>query len=250
MSKDFLNIAGKVAIVTGGASGNGKGVSEELAEFGVKVAVCDLQVHAGEETVEKIISNGGIAKYYRCNVANSDEVEATVKKIADDFGSIDILFNNAGIGDKNTNVEDMTDEQWDRMMSVDLNGVFYFSRAVIPYMKKNQWGKIINNSSGSGLIGVEYISHYGAAKAGIIGFTQSIAKEVAKDHINVNVIATPTTVTPQFIEDDYAELPFIPMGRFAYPKDIADLVLFLASDRASYITGQLIAPNGGRRTPI
>ena len=250
MSKDFLNIAGKVAIVTGGASGIGKGVSEELAEFGVKVAVCDLQDHAGEETVEKIISNGGIAKYYRCNVANSDEVEATVKKIADDFGSIDILLNNAGIGDKNTNVEDMTDEQWDRMMSVDLNGVFYFSRAVIPYMKKNQWGKIINNSSGSGLIGVEYISHYGAAKAVIIGFTQSIAKEVAKDHINVNVIATPTTVTPQFIEDDYAELPFIPMGRFAYPKDIADLVLFLASDRASYITGQLIAPNGGRRTPI
>ena len=136
------------------------------------------------------------------------------------------------------------------MMKVDLDGVFYVTRAVIPYMKKNQWGKIINNSSGSGVIGVEYISHYGAAKAGVIGFTQSVAKEVAKEHITVNVIATPTTVTPQFIEADYEELPFIPMGRFAYPKDIADLVLFLASDRAEYITGQIIAPNGGRRTPI
>ena len=144
----------------------------------------------------------------------------------------------------------MTDEQWERMMKVDLDGVFYVTRADITYMKKNQWGQIINNSSGTGVIGVEYISHYGAAQAGVIGFTQSVAKEVAKEHITVNVIATPTTVTPQFIEADYEELPFIPMGRFAYPKDIADLVLFLASDRAEYITGQINAPNGGRRTPI
>lgn len=250
MSREYLNIAGRVAIVTGGASGIGKGVSEELAEFGVKVAICDLQDQAGEETVAGIKSQGGTAKYYRCNVSDSSDVNRTVKRIADDFGRIDILFNNAGIGDSNTCVEDITDAQWERMISVDLNGTFYFSRAVIPYMKKNKWGKIINNSSGSGLIGVELISHYGAAKAGIIGFTQSIAKEVAEDHINVNVIATPTTVTPQFIDADYEELPFIPMKRFAYPKDIADLVLFLASDRAEYITGQLIAPNGGRRTPI
>ena len=250
MTKDYLNIAGRTAIVTGGASGIGKGVSEGLAEFGVKVAVCDLQDDIGKETVAEILKNGGTARYYHCDVSDSSEVDAVVKQIADDFGSVDILFNNAGIGDKNTNVEDMSDEQWERMMKVDLDGVFYVTRAVIPYMKKNQWGKIINNISGSGVIGVEYISHYGAAKAGVIGFTQSVAKEVAKEHITVNVIATPTTVTPQFIEADYEELPFIPMGRFAYPKDIADLVLFLASDRAEYITGQIIAPNGGRRTPI
>ena len=248
--QDYLNIAGLTAIVTGGATGIGKGVSLAFAEFGVKVAVCDVNEIDGNQTVEEININGGTASYYYCDVSDPLQVDKTVKKIAEDLGSVDILFSNAGIGDKNTYVEDITDEQWERMMKTDLYAAFYFSKAVIPYMRSRGRGRIIINSSGSGVIGVELISHYGAAKAGLIGFAMSVAKEVAAENITVNAIATPTTVTPQFIEADYGELPFIPMKRFAYPEDIANLVLFLSSDRASYITGQIIAPNGGRRTPI
>ena len=248
--QEYLNISGLTAIVTGGATGIGEAVSLAFAEFGVKVAVCDINNIDGKKTVDAIRNSGGVSEFYNCNVSDPSQVNETVRKIAEDFGSVDILFSNAGIGDKNTNVEDITDEQWERMLETDLFAAFYFSRAVIPYMRERSRGRIIINSSGSGVIGVELISHYGAAKAGLIGFAMSIAKEVAAENITVNAIATPTTVTPQFIDADYEELPFIPMKRFAYPKDIADLVLFLSSDRASYITGQIIAPNGGRRTPI
>ncbi len=250
LMKDYLNIEGLTAVVTGGATGIGRGVSLAFSEFGVKVAVVDINEADGRKTVEDIRNNGGIAEFYYCDVTEPAEVNETIRKIAEELDSVDILFSNAGIGDKNTNVEDITDEQWNRMLKTDLFAAFYFSKAVLPYMRERGRGRIIINSSGSGVIGVELISHYGAAKAGLIGFAMSIAKEVAAENITVNAIATPTTVTPQFIDADYEELPFIPMKRFAYPEDIANLVLFLSSDRASYITGQIIAPNGGRRTPI
>ena len=147
--QDYLNIAGLTAIVTGGATGIGKGVSLAFAEFGVKVAVCDVNEIDGNQTVEEINRNGGTASYYYCDVSDPLQVDKTVKKIAEDLGSVDILFSNAGIGDKNTYVEDITDEQWERMMKTDLFAAFYFSKAVIPYMRSRGRGRIIINSSGS-----------------------------------------------------------------------------------------------------
>lgn len=247
---DFLDLKDKIAIVTGGATGIGQGAAREFAEFGAQVIILDLNEKEAEKTVRSIEEAGGKALFIRCNMAKDEDVKAAVDEVIRRFGTVHILFNNAGVAAEVASVEDLKEEYWDRQFQINLFGDIRASRAVLPYMKAQKWGRIINNSSGSGVIGVEMLAHYGAAKAGKIGFTMSLAREVASMGITVNAIATPTTVTPQFVEADYAELPQIPAGRFAYPKDIADLVLFLASDRASYITGQVIAPNGGRHMPI
>ena len=149
----------------------------------------------------------------------------------------------------------MSAAEFRQVIDVDLNAPFIVSKAVIPSMIKKGHGKIINISSGSGIIGCEFCSHYASAKAGLIGFTQSIAKELGKDHINANAIAVPTTQTPMLKETDFDvfvedELRDIPWGRIGTPEDIADMVLYLSSDASEYVTGQVLAPNGGRRTPV
>lgn len=255
MEYDYLRIADKPAIVTGGGRGIGKAISKGLARFGAKVMVCDVCDQWGEETVGEIRDAGGTAMYCHCDVTDTAQVKAMVDAAVAAFGTVDILVNNAGIGSISLPFEEITNEDWDRMLKVDLTGPFYVSREVIPYMKKQKHGKIVNISSGSGIIGCEFCSHYASAKAGLIGFTQSVAKEVAVDRINVNVIAVPTTQTPMLKETEFDifvedELRDIPWGRIGMPEDIADMVLYLSSDASEYVTGQVLAPNGGRRTPV
>lgn len=255
MEKDYLKIEGKVAIVTGSGRGIGKATAVALARYGAKVVVCDVFEDRVSDTVDIITKEGGICTGMCCNVAVVEEVKVLVAHTIEKFGTVDILVNNAGIGSVSLPFEEITDEDWDEMIKVDLTAPFYLCREVIPYLKEKRCGKIINISSGSGIIGCEFCSHYASAKAGLIGFTESIARELGEYHINVNVIAVPTTQTPMLAETDFDgfvedELRDIPWGRIGTPKDIADMVLYLSSDASEYVTGQILAPNGGRRTPI
>lgn len=249
---DYLKLDGKSAIVTGGAQGIGEGIAIALAQFGVKVMICDINDNTGMALVEKINSNGGKSEFYHCDVTNVEEVKNTVDKTIELFGCVDILVNNAGIGDNCCDTDKLSDERWNRMMEVNLKGPFNFCREVIPHMKERKYGKIVNISSGGGLVGMLYLTHYGTAKAGMIGLTKSIAQELAPFGINVNCIAVPTTMTPATTAYDYDdnwedEIVTIPMGRIAMPKDIADMVLYLVSDASAYVTNQVLAPNGGKR---
>ena len=251
---DYLKIDGKVAIVTGAASGIGKATAKMLASYGAKVVIADVNTE-GVKVVNQISSNGGNALFVHCDVSTDSEINELIEKTIQNFGTIDILVNNAGIGADTKPFENIANDEWERMIKIDLTGPFKVCRAVIPYMKEKKYGKIINISSGSGLIGCEFCSHYAAAKAGLIGFTQSIAKELAELHINANVIAAPTTDTPMLAETGFDEQleqinKEIPWGRIAQPEDIASMILYLASDASEYVTGQVLAPNGGRRTPI
>lgn len=255
MRKDYLNITGNSAIVTGSGRGIGQAIALALGRFGAKVMVCDIHDEWGKNTVEEIKKEGGMAEYCHCDIANTAQVKEMVETTMRAFGTIDILVNNAGIGSISLPFEDITDEDWDRMLKVDLTAPFYVCREVVPHMKVKKHGKIVNISSGSGIIGCEFCTHYASAKAGLIGFTQSIAKELAQDHINVNAIAVPTTETPMLKETDFDifvedELKEIPWGRIGIPEDIADMVLYLSSDASEYVTGQVLAPNGGRHTPL
>lgn len=255
MEKDYLKIGGKVAIVTGGGRGIGKATAKALARYGVKVVVNDYFSDRAESTAKEILEEGGGCSSFPCDVTDVASVKRLVEHTISEYGTVDIVVNNAGIGSVSLPFEEITDEDWDRMIKVDLTAPFYVCREVIPYMKEKHSGKIVNISSGSGIIGCEFCSHYASAKAGLIGFTESIARELGEYHINVNVIAVPTTETPMLAETDFDdfiedELKDIPWGRIGTPEDIADMVLYLSSDSSDYVTGQILAPNGGRRTPI
>ena len=176
MERDYLKITGRAAIVTGSGRGIGRATARALANYGARVMVCDINDEWGMEVVKEIRENGGIAEYCHCDVADTLQVKEMVKVTVEAFGTVDILVNNAGIGSVSLPFEEITDEQWEQMIKVDLTAPFYVCREVIPYMKEQKHGKIINISSGSGIIGCEFCSHYASAKAGLIGFTQSIAK--------------------------------------------------------------------------
>lgn len=249
---DYLRLDGKSAIVTGGGQGIGEGIASALAQFGVKVMICDINDETGIAFVEKIRADGGTAEFCHCDISNVEDVKNTVKKTIECFGRIDILVNNAGIGDNCCETDKLSDERWNRMMDVNLKGAFNFCREVIPYLREQKYGKIVSISSGGGLVGMLNLTHYATAKAGIIGLTKSIAQELAPLGINVNCIAVPTTLTPATFAYDYDanwedEIKTIPMGRIAKPKDIADMVLYLVSDASAYVTSQVLAPNGGLR---
>ena len=253
--KDYLKIEGKTAIVTGAGRGIGKAIAMALARYGVKVMLCDIQDDWMKQTSEVIREFGGVCRFFHCDVSDSSQVKAAVESAVCAFGTVDILVNDAGIGSVPIAFEEISNEAWEKMLKTDLYSAFYFTREVVPYMKKQKWGKIISVSSGSGVIGCEYCSHYATAKAAMIGFTESIAKELSPFHINANVIATPTTDTPQLAETDFDvfvedEIKEIPWGRIGKPDDIADMVLYLASDASEYVSGQILAPNGARRTPV
>ncbi|HEX3027340.1 MAG TPA: SDR family oxidoreductase, partial [Clostridia bacterium] len=194
------------------------------------------------------------AAYCHCDVCSPADIKQLVKYTAETFGDIDILVNNAGGGGLPLHFEEISDGLWEKIVHLNLTASFHTIREVFPYMKAKRSGKIVNISSGYGVTGGEYCAHYASAKAGLIGLTMSVAREVGEYHINCNCIATPTTDTPGLRESDFEfvpeEIPFIPMGRIAMPEDIANCVLYLVSDAADYMTGQIVAPNGGRRMPI
>lgn len=246
MAKD---IADRVAVVTGGAKGIGAGISRALAEAGARVAVVDLDLEAASQLVAELRAEGHHAEAARCDVSSTDDVKAVAQSLALDMGPIDLLVNNAGIGDF-VSFPDITRERWDRMLSVHLTGAYNWSHAVMPAMRERRFGRIVNVASVAGKRG-DFIgnAHYTAAKAGLIGLTKSLAAWAAPEGVRVNAIA-PGIVDTELTRGMSAEhkgttLSRIPLGRFADPSEIASVVLFLLGDAASYVVGETINCNGG-----
>lgn len=245
-------LEGKTAIVTGAARGIGEGIALKFAEQGANVAftyVSDSSAEKATALEEKLKGLGIKAKAYKSNAGDVAQCEAFVNDVLKEFGSIDICVNNAGISKDNLLLR-MTPDQWDEVIRVNLNSVFYMTKQVIKPMMKARSGVIINMSSIIGEIGNAGQSSYAASKAGIIGFTKSVAKELGSRNIRCNAIA------PGFVETDMTSYlkdgegadkykAGIPLGRFATTEDIANVSLFLASDMGAYITGQSISVCGG-----
>ncbi|HEO8422536.1 3-oxoacyl-[acyl-carrier-protein] reductase [Niallia sp. FSL W8-0635] len=244
-----MKLAGKVAVVTGASRGIGKSIAIELAKQGADVVVNYAgSVDRANEVVKEIESLGRKAMSIQCDVSDSESVNAMMKEALEAFGSIDILVNNAGITRDNLLMR-MKDSEWDDVINTNLKGVFLCTKAVTRPMMKQRKGRIINITSIVGVTGNPGQANYVAAKAGVIGFTKTTAKELAQRNITVNAIA------PGFITTDMTDkltdevknsmLTQIPLGQFGSPEDIANAVVFLASDESSYITGQTLHIDGG-----
>ncbi len=239
----------KIAVITGGARGIGFAIADKMAKNGADIAILDLcDDAAGKEACEKIASNGVKCSFYRCNVSDFAQSEEVVKQIITDFGRVDILVNNAGITrDKLTLA--MTEADYDAVLNVNLKGTFNMIKHTYRQFAKNKYGKIINISSVVGLMGNAGQANYSASKAGVVGLTKTIAKELATRGINCNAIAPGfigTHMTDEMTEAAQNEIKkSIPMAKIGTPEDVANLALFLASDMSSYITGEVIKVDGG-----
>ena len=242
-------LEGKTALITGAARGIGKALALRFAEAGANIAFTDLEINdAAKETESEIAAFGVKVKGYASNAANFEQTHEVVKQIVEDFGSIDVLVNNAGIT-KDGLMLKMTEQQWDAVLTVNLKSAFNFIHAVIPVMSKQRKGSIINMSSDVGVHGNAGQCNYSASKAGMIGLAKSIAQEMGKRGIRANAIAPGfiiTAMTDQ-LSDDVKKGWYekIPLHRGGTPEDIANTALFLASDMSSYVTGQVIQVDGG-----
>jgi 3-oxoacyl-[acyl-carrier protein] reductase len=244
-----MDFTGKVAIVTGSGRGIGKAIAVKLAENGATLVINDVGDSApAEQTVSEIKNLNRQAMAVMADVSSSTDVSKMMETAIAAYGKVDILVNNAGITRDQLTMK-MTDEEWDKVLAIDLKSVFLCTRAVLRPMLKQRSGRIISMSSVVGIIGNAGQANYAAAKAGIIGFTKTIAKEVASRGITVNAVApgfidTPMTqVLPE--ERKQALMNNIPLGYLGTPRDIAETVAFLASEEARYITGQVISVDGG-----
>lgn len=242
----------KVAVVTGAARGIGEGIALKFAEHGAHIAftyVSDSSAEKAKVLEEKLIASGVKAKAYRSNAGNFAECESFINDVLKEFGTVDVCVNNAGISKDNLLLR-MSPDQWDDVIKVNLNSVFYMTKQVIRPMMKAKSGSIINMSSVIGLMGNAGQGSYAASKAGIIGFTKSVAKELGSRNVRCNAIA------PGFVETDMTSYlkdgeqadkykAGIPLGKFGTTEDIANVTLFLASELSSYVTGQVISVDGG-----
>ena len=248
MPKRFVD---KNVIVTGAARGMGRACVLAFAREGARVAPVDLSAEPLESLAEEIEKAGGRALPLTCNVSVAAEVQQTVDRVVESYGSVDILVNNAGVLRTTTPLETISETEWDLILDVNLKGFFLFSRAVLPGMRTRGYGKIVNIASSAGRSTSELGgAHYTASKAGVLGLTRHTAREYGPYGINVNSICPGLVETPMIREEASKErldawLAQIPLGRFADPGEEADLVLFLASDQARYITGATIDFNGG-----
>ena len=244
-----MDLTGKVALVTGASRGIGQAVAVELAKAGADVIVNYIGNEAvAQETVEKVEALGRKALKIKADVGNADEVQAMVDEAHAAFGHIDVLVNNAGITRDGLLIR-MKDSDWDDVLNINLKGVYLVSKAVAKLMVKQRSGRIINMTSVSGVTGNVGQANYASAKAGVIGFTKTCAKELAARGITVNAVApgfietAMTDVLPEKIKEGIAAT--VPLGRMGQPEEIAGVVTFLASDFARYITGQVLNVDGG-----
>ena len=240
---------GKIALVTGASKGIGAAIALRLAERGARVAVnYNTSEGLAEQVAASIRDAGSDALTVRADVSDLPQVTAMVERISDDWGAVDILVNNAGIIDDSLLVR-MKDDAWAKVIATNLNGTFYCARSVLRAMLRKRWGRIVNISSVVGIRGNIGQANYSASKAGVLGFTKSLAKEVATRNITVNAvtpgyISTDTVdVLPQNVKDRI--MTWIPQGHFGEVDDIAHLVAFIASEKAKYMTGQVISVDGG-----
>ncbi len=243
----------KSVIVTGGSKGLGCGIAQVFAREGAKVLVVARQQDAGERTAREIVDAGGTASFFRADVSNWDDVEAMAEAAVDRHGGIDILCSNAGIF-PSARVEEMTQVEWDTVNSVNLKGTFFAVKACLPELKKKEEGRILLTSSITGPItGYPGWAHYGATKAGMLGFMRTAAIEFARYNITINAVMPGNIMTEGLddIGEDYLRRmeQSIPLGKLGDPEDVAYAVLFLASHEAKYITGQTLVVDGGQTLP-
>jgi len=246
---EMFNLEGQTAIVTGAATGIGEAIAIRLAAAGATIAVVDLNM-AGAQSVASALPNGAFA--IDANVADASSVRRAVELILERTGRIDILVNNAGIAGPAAFAWEQTDEDWERNIAVNLTGVFNFCRAVIPYMRSQSYGRIVNMASIAGKEGNPRMSPYSVAKAGVIAFTKSLGKELATGGICVNAVA-PAVVHTQILDQlTSAQVTYmtdrIPMQRAGKPEEIAAVVHFLSSAECSFVTAQCYDVSGGRAT--
>ncbi len=242
------DLSGRIALVTGAGRGLGRAIAETLARAGAKIACIDVNEEAMKGTCEAVRALGSEAEAWACDVTNSARVNEVVDEVVERMGGLHILVNNAGVTRDNMLLR-MKDEQWDLVLDINLKGTFFFTRAAAKPMMKSRQGKIINVASVSGLMGNPGQANYSASKAGVIGFTRTVAKELAGRNITVNAVAPgfiATDMTAALGEDILTEVKKqIPLARLGQPQDVADAVLFLASDAASFITGHILTVDGG-----
>lgn len=249
-----ISFENKVVVVTGGAGGLGSAMAETFAENGAKVAVCDLRGAdaAAEKIAEKLTGKNVTVKGYNFDITDMESVDAAMAAIAQDLGPINVLVNNAGINvgpDERKHVDEFSDKWWKAIIDVDLTGTYHCTKKAVHYM--NQGGSIINIASIVGMVGLRNQCAFNAAKAGVINFTRAIALELAPQGIRANAICPGSigiAITNELWKNDSAMqglLSHIPMGRQGVPSEIANVVAFLASDLASYMTGTVIPVDGG-----
>jgi 3-oxoacyl-[acyl-carrier protein] reductase len=247
----LINLKGKVAIVTGAGHGIGREIALSLARNGAEVVVTDV-TDAIFEVGKQIEALGSKALPLKCDVTDFEQAQDVEEKVIGKYERIDILVNNAGIYPQKAFL-DMTADDWNKVLRVNLNGVFHCTRAVIPKMVKQRYGKIVNIASIAGaVVGFQNLAHYSASKAAIAGFTKSLALEVAQYGINVNAVAPgPIDVGEMATNTEMYQqiIKAIPVGRMGLPIDIANLVVFLVSDESNFITGQCIVSDGGYTLP-
>jgi NAD(P)-dependent dehydrogenase (short-subunit alcohol dehydrogenase family) len=254
MEEAMGSLAGKRALITGGASGIGRATAVLFAREGAAVAVADLDEAGGQDVVETVVSEGGRAIFVRCDVSHATDCQRAVQETVDKLGGLDVLFNNAGII-RRANVLDITEEEWDRVMAVNVKSVFLLSKYAIPVMDEGGGGSIINTGSGWGLVGGGNAVSYCASKGAVVNMTRAMAIDHGPQNIRVNCVCPGDTDTGMLRDEAWqlgaseetflAEAADRPLQRVGTPEEIAQAVLYLASDAASFVTGTTLVVDGG-----